>query len=381
MKIVFCYKYCTLGGCETVLSTRIRELVSLGVDAHAIFLDGGEGEQLFSGLGDRISICRRPSEVMKKLSALQPDFLISLDTHQIAKYHSGMSSNTRFIFEVHSTYPDSLRRLKHMPRHGVSAIFTPSAAQRELVISLLGKSLECSVEVVPNPLRPSFCNAAETLKYHRPIAIWIGRLDPHKDWRTYIEICRMLKSSGSDMEFWLVGTSNISPLEKTRFWEEIKKAELAGRFRWLPYVKYEKMAQLLRFVACSGGCLVSTSRQESFGMTAAEAMACSCPVVVPDVGGFRDFVINDATGYRYPAGDSQAAVNYILKLSNDISIRTQIVTNGYYRVHNEYSTRKAVLKLIDTLQKLTIKPPASFNVAGTLRVPLALYGTRRVPTT
>ena len=73
------------------------------------------------------------------------------------------------------------------------------------------------------------------------------------------------------------------------------------------------MDQLLRFVGSSGGCLVSTSRQESFGMAAAEAMASSCPVVVPDVGGFRDFVVNDSTGFRYPPGDSQAAVELCLK--------------------------------------------------------------------
>ena len=88
MRLVFCYKYCTLGGCETVLSTRMHELGSLGIDAHAIFLDGGDGERLFADLGDRISICRQPSAVKNKLSALQPDFLISLDTHQICDYFS-----------------------------------------------------------------------------------------------------------------------------------------------------------------------------------------------------------------------------------------------------------------------------------------------------
>jgi L-malate glycosyltransferase len=354
MKIVFCYKYCTLGGCETVLSTRMHELRSLGVDAHAVFLDGGDGEELFGSLGDRVSICRQPSAVENKLSALRPDFLISLDTPQICDYVDRRSWNARFVFEVHSTYPESLKRLKQMSRHKVSALLTPSHAQRELVLSLLGSGVQCPVEVVPNPLRPSFSMSAETPKYHRPIVIWVGRLDPHKNWRMYIEICRRLKSSGADMEYWIVGTpkTSTSSLEKARLWEEIKKADLASRFRWLPYVQYHKMGRLLRFAACSGGCLVSTSRQESFGMVAAEAMASSCPVVVPDVGGFRDFVINGETGFRYPPGEPQPAVNYILKSGQDIPGRAKIVAAGYQRVHGEYSARSAVLKLVDTLQNL-----------------------------
>ncbi len=341
MKIVFCYQYCTLGGCETVLSTRMHEMQSLGVDAHAIFLDGGDGEGLFSDLGDRVSICRQPSAIENKLSSLRPDFLVSLDTPQISTYLDRHASSTRFVFEVHSTYPQALKRLKNMSRHRLSALFTPSHAQRELVLSILGPSIQCPVEVVPNPLRPSFSTAAETPKHHRPIVIWVGRLDPHKNWRTYVEICRRLKSTGADLEYWIVGTSKTSSLEKAQLWEEIKKAGLAGRFRWLPYVQYEKMDRLLRFAACSGGCLVSTSRQESFGMAAAEAMASSCPVVVPDVGGFRDFVINGVTGFRYPPAEPQAAVNYILKSVQDIQTRTRIVATGYQRVHEEYSAATA----------------------------------------
>lgn len=341
-----------------MLSTRMHELQSLGIEAHAVFLEGGDGERLFSGFGDRVSICRKPSAVKNKLLSLRPDFLVSLDTPQICDYLDRRAANMRFVFEVHSTYPELLKYLKYVSRQGVSAFLTPSRAQRELVLSMLGPSLQCAVEVVPNPLRATFGTSAETPRHHRPIVIWVGRLDPHKNWRAYVEICRELNSSGADMEYWLVGTSPNSPLEKAQLWEEIKKAELAGRFRWLPHVEYEEMERLLRFVGASGGCLVSTSRQESFGMAAAEAMAGSCPVVVPDVGGFRDFVANGVTGFRYPPEEPQAAVNYILKSVRDISLRRRIVATGRQRVHDGYSARRAVLKLIDTLGNLNVPESA-----------------------
>jgi glycosyltransferase involved in cell wall biosynthesis len=42
--------------------------------------------------------------------------------------------------------------------------------------------------------------------------------------------------------------------------------------------------------AASGGCLLITSQNESFGMTAAEALACRCPVVASRVGALPDLL-------------------------------------------------------------------------------------------
>ena len=353
MKIVFCYQFCSLGGCETVLSTRMHELVSLGIDAHAVFFDGGEGEQLFHDLGDRARICRTRAEVDEKLASVEPDFLISLDTPQIVRYLDVRPPKMKFVFEVHSTYPETLQKIRLLARYRLAAILTPSHAQRNLVLSLLGSSLNCPIAVAPNPLRRNFGENRTPQLHHRPIVLWVGRLDPHKNWRAFIEICRELQGYNPEIEYWVVGNSMTSDAEKDRLWEETRRAGLASRFRWLPHVPYDKMDRLYRFTAASGGCLVSTSRQESFGMAAAEAMACSCPVVVPDIGGFRDFVIHEETGIRYPADQWPAAVQSILRFIEDLPFRRRIVSAGYQRVQGEYSARSAVLKLIETLENLS----------------------------
>ena len=155
VKIAFCYKYCTLGGCETVLSTRMHELQSLGIESHIIFFKGGDGEKLFEDLGDQVSVCRRPADLKHKLAALRPDFLLSLDTPQICKHLDRHLPDIRYIYEVHTPYPDGLKRLKHQNWRGVSAIFTPTNAHRKLVLSLLSGKIDCPVEVVPNPLPPN----------------------------------------------------------------------------------------------------------------------------------------------------------------------------------------------------------------------------------
>lgn len=373
MKIVFCYQFCSMGGCETVLSTRMHELQALGIDAHAMFFDGGEGEHLFQDLGEQMRICRTRTEVEGMLAAENPDYLISLDTPRIVQYLDDRPPNMKFVFEVHSTYPESLKRIRLLAQYRLAGILTPSQAQRNLVTSLMGSSLNCPIEVVPNPLRRDFsesqitdCGAGvspaspeqarrlhHNRSHERPIVLWVGRLDPHKNWRAFLEICRDLHARHSACEYWLVGNSTINDTEKLRLWETVKQAGLVGRFRWLPHVQYDKINRLYRFVAASGGCLVSTSQQESFGMAAAEAMACRCPVVVPDIGGFRDFVFHGKTGFRYPLGQQSAAVQNIQQLIVDMPLRQRIVTAGYERVQSSYSARSAVLKLIETLENLS----------------------------
>ena len=315
-------------------------------------MEGGEGHRLFQGLEDRIIVCRRPADAERTLSSFKPDFLLSLDTPQICNCLAALPPETAFVYEAHSTYPETLSRLKQLHKYNVAAVLTPSRAQRELVASLLGESLDCLVKVVPNPLRPGFAHESETPQHSRPIVLWVGRLDAHKNWRFYLEICRRLHAAGAEFEYWLVGTSKNSPAEKEHLWRQVKEGGWAGRFRWLPSVHYEKIDRLYRFAAASGGCLVSTSRQESFGMAAAEAMACSCPVVVPDVGGFRDFVVSGETGCRYPPDDLSAATRDVLRSIRDLPSRPRIIAAGRRRVLDEYSAGAVVDKLIDTLQEL-----------------------------
>ncbi len=56
MKVLFVYKYLTLGGCETVLRARLDGLTALGVDARAWFLNDGPGRSIFAGVEDRVHL-------------------------------------------------------------------------------------------------------------------------------------------------------------------------------------------------------------------------------------------------------------------------------------------------------------------------------------
>jgi glycosyltransferase involved in cell wall biosynthesis len=352
LRVVFGYPFCTLGGCETVLSTRLRQLHARGIAAHAMFLGGGDGLRLFADLGDWVSVCRTPEEIEAKLAAIRPDILVSLDTPQIGEYLARCPAGTQFIYEVHSTYPEALRHVRRMLQYHPAALLTPSAAQRDLVLSILGGGAPCPVRVVPNPLPPSFQADPAPPPAPRPVVVWVGRLDPHKNWQGFLEICRKVHHRRPDAEYWVVGTSKIYADQREQLWKTVKSAGLSARFRWLPHVPYDRMDRLMRFVGGSGGCLVSTSRQESFGMVAAEAMACRCPVVVPEIGGFLDFVVPGRTGFLYPPGRTDIAADCVVRLIQDLADREQIVEAGCRHVQEHYSAPNAVAELAAVLTEI-----------------------------
>jgi N-acetyl-alpha-D-glucosaminyl L-malate synthase BshA len=59
------------------------------------------------------------------------------------------------------------------------------------------------------------------------------------------------------------------------------------------------------------------SEQESFGLTALEAMNCGVPVIATDIGGLPEVITHGETGYLYPVGEiKEMAEKSIALLSN-----------------------------------------------------------------
>jgi N-acetyl-alpha-D-glucosaminyl L-malate synthase BshA len=59
------------------------------------------------------------------------------------------------------------------------------------------------------------------------------------------------------------------------------------------------------------------SEQESFGLTALEAMACGVPVIGAETGGLPEVITHGETGYLYPIGDIQRMAEKAIHLLND----------------------------------------------------------------
>jgi D-inositol-3-phosphate glycosyltransferase len=80
----------------------------------------------------------------------------------------------------------------------------------------------------------------------------------------------------------------------------------------------------LQYYYSAAEMVVMPSDYESFGMVALEAMACGTPVIASDVGGLAFLVKDGRTGYRVPAGDTEALADRISHVLSDELSRRRI---------------------------------------------------------
>ena len=83
--------------------------------------------------------------------------------------------------------------------------------------------------------------------------------------------------------------------------------------------------------------VVVPSQFEGFGLTAAEAMAAGIPVVGTDVGGLRDVVDDQSTGFLVPYNDSQRLSEAILRLLRDEALSKKMGMAGREKVRRQFS--------------------------------------------
>jgi glycosyltransferase involved in cell wall biosynthesis len=347
MRVLFVYKYLTLGGVESVLRARLEGLPEQGVDAQAWFLSEGEGRSVFRGVERRIHVGGLDA-FRSYLAAVPQDVVSSIDTEEVLPLIDP-AGRTKLVVEAHSPYLENLEYLRHMDRSGVAAFFVPSAHQRAVAQERIGSGVD--VRVIPNALRQCFVerNGGFRPLPPRPIVAWIGRLDPLKNWEGFLAIARQIAREVPEVEFWMVAGSSGSPMAEELF-HRASRLGIAGSLVWYLGFPHERLPSLLDAVRESGGAVISTSRGESFGMAIAEAMARGCAVVAPETGPFPEFIVQGESGMLYPPRSMDAAAKAVLALLRSHALRWRYGEQARADVLSAYAPGRALGKLAEELR-------------------------------
>lgn len=84
------------------------------------------------------------------------------------------------------------------------------------------------------------------------------------------------------------------------------------------------------------------SLSESFGVAAAEAMACGLPVIASDVGGLRELIVDGVTGYLLPPEDGEAMAARAVALLRDEALRRRLGEAAARHVRAHFSPERVV---------------------------------------
>jgi glycosyltransferase involved in cell wall biosynthesis len=169
------------------------------------------------------------------------------------------------------------------------------------------------------------------------LVLMIGRLEPEKDWFTFLRVAQyMHQQRESNCAFLVVGSG--SEEQRLRNYVLTKKLE---RVFFLGY--RSDIPQLLS----QGDVFLSTSCFEPFGIVLLEAMAAGCPVVATRSGGAQSIVTDEVDGLLCDIGDVQGLSNQVRRLLSDQALRQRIA----------FRARQTVLQFYDLAQ-------VSVRVAG-----------------
>ena len=349
MRVLFVYKFLTLGGVETVLRARIDGLAAHGIEASAWFLHDLGGRGVFAGCEDRVEV--GSVEACLDRASKSFDVLTTIDTEEVLPGLRDAPRPPRLVVECHSPYLENLEYLRSLHEHGPLAVLVPSEHQRGVVLARCDQSI--SVRVVPNPLRSLF--TAEPLPFpappSTPVVAWIGRLDKLKNWRGFLAVGAALSATNADLGLWMAGKCPTAQ-GATDLFNESKRQGVLPRLRWFRGLPHDRVPGFLDAVRDSGGVVVSTSSGESFGMTVAEAMARRCAVVAPRRPPFTEFVADGVTGSLYLHGSPADAAARVLALVNDSATREAMGDRARRSILAAHAPDVAIAALARTLREV-----------------------------
>lgn len=172
-----------------------------------------------------------------------------------------------------------------------------------------------TVRALPCPLDESFLKASKhTGSGERTGVLFTGRFSPQKGLETLVAAAPAVLSRHPGTVFRLRGTYGrgaAAVAYEREIIAAIQSAGLTDRFEFVPRCTTEQMVDLYQHAAV---CVFPT-RWESFGYTAAEAMACGTPLVSTTAGAIPELVTPGRTGWLVePDNPAQlaAAVNQVL---------------------------------------------------------------------
>jgi rhamnosyl/mannosyltransferase len=170
----------------------------------------------------------------------------------------------------------------------------------------------------------------------KAIVLFVGRLVKYKGVEVLLEAMRGVSATAV-----LVGNGP----ERATLEAVAERAGVAGHVRFLGAVSPDELAALYR--ACDIFVLPSVTRQEAFGVVQIEAMACGKPVISTDLGTGSGWVNQDGeTGLVVPPRDAQALRTAIVRLLNDVPLRTGMGAAAHQRARGMFGVDRMVASVM-----------------------------------
>ncbi|MBD3920030.1 glycosyltransferase [Paenibacillus sp. PR3] len=329
------------GGMHTLNCERIPALTKTGIRCRLIYFQQGIGSTQGT-MPCPVHYANKPEEFKELLRQHPPSAIVVSSWYTKVYTLREVGYAGPIIFEIQGLGPPQKAREEMSKMYGyiqphATAVLHPGSP---LITSLLSVMMPHKVSyVIPNPINAdAFHYRSKPMDRKLPmVLIWIGRVEPNKNWAEFLLIAHELVRRGEDPELWMFEDPTLSEQkDRQAMAGAIHALGLQNRIKLLPHVPRMQMAEYFSAAADAGGVLLMTSLSEGAPYAALEAMICRCPIVTSDNDGIRTMVANGVHGIYYNLGDIAGAANAVQNLRHDKKLRKAIVSQAEQRVLSEF---------------------------------------------
>jgi glycosyltransferase involved in cell wall biosynthesis len=176
---------------------------------------------------------------------------------------------------------------------------------------------------------------------------FMGRLEEMKSVDLFPEMLFLLKSKFPDLKMMMTGEGSL----KDRIFSEFVERGVSSMVDYQGVVETDDVPVLIN----KSRIFLYPSRQEPFGLSIVEAMACGVPVITTDVFGPREIVRNNHDGVAVPPDDVEALVEAVERLLMDNELRDQLTRNALKSVKERFDIRENAKQLVAVYEEMILK--------------------------
>lgn len=163
-----------------------------------------------------------------------------------------------------------------------------------------------------------------------PLVLLVGRIVPHKGIEHFIEAARYVPEA----RFLVAGEGSL--LESMK--RLAASMGVSDRVRFVGRVSEARLPEV--YAACDVFVLPSVSRLEAFGIVALEAMATGKPVIVADIPGVREMIVDGQDGLLADPVNSMDLAEKVRRLLADPEARRGMGQRGREKVLASFSIER-----------------------------------------
>jgi len=170
----------------------------------------------------------------------------------------------------------------------------------------------------------------------------VANLRPVKGHRYLIEAASRILQAHSDVHFVLIGEGDL----RTSLERQVKELRVDGHVHFMGH------REDARLLTAGFDVAVLASFHEGMPNTVLEAMAAGVPVVATAVGGVKELIVDQETGFLVPPGDTAAMVDRIEKMLVQDHLRAAIGLRGHEFVHATFGMERMIASVQDLYHEL-----------------------------